>query len=495
MARPRFPTGTGRAMTGSEPWLTLARRALMAWLHPSPLPAPAPRPLPTPSPSGAAIGPEGRGFLSPTRFEGTLAGHGKNVPVTFEARIDALGVLHLHLDTMRYSPAAGALHIHQRPGSPVDLQLIGESAAGHRFRSDSFSITRYRHGSDFELQGDCYDAEIDLSFDPSHDTSQDTRAWRVRQLATLRRIAHDTPLGRVIMGGPRQDQESQDPDGFIAVHRPKGDMNPNWWEESEQLLTHVARVLSFARDSYLRPVIEERYDQGKVTIRIARHGRASTPYMTPFHSLDMQPIFVCACETFFTRHDEIEELDAAIRWLTAPVAYDESRLINAVSALENILARCDIEQIDFFLENAEFKKVAKAVRAALKTAKAPEEMTPKVSELNRRALGQKVEALLSVRGIVHEDFPDSWLATVIKQRNVIVHTGVSPECREFETDTIDHTIWAREIVTRIILERLGFTGGFRSWLHGDEQLRFPECIAMETWVCQQEAIAAEEKSD
>jgi hypothetical protein len=59
---------------------------------------------------------------------------------------------------------------------------------------------------------------------------------------------------------------------------------------------------------------------------------------------------------------------------------------------------------------------------------------------------------------------------------LIVHTGMSGKTAEHEPDTLDHTIWAREIATRVILERLGFEGGYRSWLHRDEQLHFPECI-------------------
>ncbi|WP_444609304.1 hypothetical protein [Blastomonas fulva] len=432
-------------------------------------------------------------FFARTRFEGSLSGHGSTIPVGFDAWIDELGVLHLQLDTMAYSPEAGALSIHQPPGSSVDLlELTGTSAEGHRLISNSFCITHLRHGSEYELQGDCYDVEIAFPQNPGQDTSHDTRAWRVRQLSTFRPIARDTPLGRMVIGGPQQGQGSQDPNGFIAIHRPEGDTNENWWEESDRLLTHVARVLSFASDTYLRPIIEERYDKGRVTVRVARQGRASSPYMAPFHFLNMQPIFDCACQSYFDRYAEIEQLDAAIRWLTAPVAYDESRLINAMSALENILARCGIDRIDYFLGNAAFKKVAKAVREALNVISAPEAMIPKIAELNRRSLSDKVEALLATRGIRSDDFPEGWLKTVIQHRNVIVHTGISQDYGDTEPDTLDHTIWVREVVTRIILDRLGFVGAYRSWLHHDEQLHFPECILLERWVRQQETSTANE---
>jgi len=234
-------------------------------------------------------------------------------------------------------------------------------------------------------------------------------------------------------------------------------------------------------------VIEQRFHSGGTTVRIVRQGRASPPFMAPFHELHMEPIFASACDSFFTRHEAVEELDAAIRWITAPVAYDESRLINAMSALENILDRCGLDEVDTFMNGSAFKRVASRVRELLRELGVPEGMMAKVPELNRRSLAEKVMALLAARGVAVHDMPEGWLATVIRQRNIIVHTGVSGDFGDQEPDTLDHTIWVREVVNRIILERLGFVGAFRSWLHHDEQLHFPECISMQEWVARQEA--------
>lgn len=245
--------------------------------------------------------------------------------------------------------------------------------------------------------------------------------------------------------------------------------------------------MSFACDTYLRPVIAERHADGEMTLRISRQGHASAPFMPPFHFLHVYQILPFACQSYFDRHDEIESLDAAIRWLTAPVAYDESRLINAMSALENILARSGGEGIEYIVGKRDFKKLAKTMRDALKAAGAPTGLIPKVAELNRRALGEKVEALLERRGISTDDFPRSWLGTVIRHRNLIVHTGISADFEDTEPDTLDHTIWVREVIMRIIFERLGYVGGYRSSLHEYEQWRFPECIAMEEWVRKEEA--------
>lgn len=106
-------------------------------------------------------------FLGTTQFQGTLSGHGSSVEVRFDVMVDDLGGLQFALDRMPFSRKAYALHVHQRPGTPVDLiKLEGRSVAGHTFRSDSSHISHFSHGSqpgqELSYQGDCYDADLVL---------------------------------------------------------------------------------------------------------------------------------------------------------------------------------------------------------------------------------------------------------------------------------------------------------------------------------------------
>jgi ApeA N-terminal domain 1 len=428
--------------------------------------------------------------LPSTRFEGTLSGHGSRIPVGFAVEIDELGRLQLELDRLPVSQKAMALRIDQRPGSVVDLiELQGRSETGALFRSDSFQINNFSHGSkrgqELSYQGSCYDAEIVLPRTDSSSDSFDLRVWHVRQFRTFHRIEHETQLGTIVIAGPKQDREAQEPNGFLSISPSTNGAGDTWWAESERFLTHLARLMSFASDTYLTPVIEERYSDEGVTINVFQQSRASAPFMPPFHMLNMQPIFASACDSYFNRYDEIAELDAAIRWLTSPVAYDENRLLNAMSALENIIDRCAIDGVDKFLRASAFKKVAQRIRLVLTELEAPAGMKEKVSELNRRSLADKIMELLNDRKIVTTDLPTNWLNIVIRQRNMIVHTGISGDIDDQQPDILDHTIWVREIVTRLILQRLGFSGAYRSWLHNDQQWRFPECIAMGDWIEQQ----------
>lgn len=422
-----------------------------------------------------------------TSFEGTLSGDEASVAVNFTAEIDRNGLLQLHLENLPVSQAALKLNAHSRPRDEVDvLSLRGANDDGMQFSSDGFHITHFNHGAELTYQGECDDAEIAMVRNEDANGPQHMRVWHVRQFSTFRKMVRDTELGRVVIAGPKNESGSQEPDGYMAVVMADGLDDEAWWPESERFLEHVARVLSFASDTYFRPVIEERYEPDRLTIRVCRQPRANNPFMAPFHFLHLDPIFECACESYFTRHDQVVALDTAIRWLTAPIAYDENRLVNAISALENILDNAELDGLANYLGNSKFKKIAKQVRQVLRDAAAPDQMLNKVAELNRRSLAEKVETLLAERRIEANDMPEDWLDIAIKQRNHIVHRGFARRVADENEDVLDHTVWVREIVTRIILQQLGFEGGYRSWLHRDRQWHFPLGISMEEWVRRQE---------
>lgn len=439
---------------------------------------------PKPSPDNAD---RPRPIFEVTRFQGSLSGNGRKIRIEFDAHVDPAGVLRLKLDRIPFSAEAFALRVDRPTRTAVaPLTLEGTSEEGQRFHSSSFVSNQYHHGSEpgieLSYQGECFEAELTIPHPTQPHPNPDARVWRVHQLRTFRTIEHTTDLGRVVISGPSPDAEAEVPTGSIAIFRPQENGSETWWRDGERLLAHVARVLSFACDSYLRPVVEFRYEASHQTVRILRHGSTAPPYMPPFHELNMAPIFACACESYFTRQSEIEELDPAIRWLTAPVIYDESRLIAAMSALESILDRCKLPGFETFMEPKAFKPVASKIRSCLEALDVPPGMAKKVPELNRRTLDEKVERLLTARGIAVGDLPPGWLKAIIRQRNAIVHRGVSNEVGDQVPRAFDHTIWAREIVSRVILERLGFEGAYFSWLHHHEQIRFPECIPLREWL-------------
>lgn len=434
-------------------------------------------------------------YLETIRMTGTLSGHGRTVPIEFDAGIDDDGVLTVTLDRMPFSRDALELNRNRRPGERADmLTLQGLSTDGWRLSSDNFVVSRFGHGSEvgreLEIQGHCSDAEFRHT--TTKRAARSRRVWFVRQLRAVHGMTWSGPLGDVVAGGPHDlPATSQQPSGAIQLTHPTGDADTEWWAESEAFMTHVARVLSFGCDSYLLPVMEQRAEGDQLIWRVVRRSRASPPFLAPFHVVHMEPIFRRACDSYATHRDEVSTLDPAIRWLTAPIALWEQRLTNAVTALESVIERTSPDGARLFLTGSAFKRLSKEIKATLRTADAPAAMELKLPDLNRRPVREQLNALIEDRNIEVADFPATWFDEVVRARNAIVHTGVAPTIEATSTVTFEQVIWAREIVTRLILDRIGFIGPFQSWLHGDQSLHFPECELMAAWVARQPKAAPE----
>lgn len=428
-------------------------------------------------------------YLDTVPFQGTLSGHGQSVDVTFTATIDNDGRLGVQLERLPFARTTLELHQQQEPGEPLDLlSLSGQSETGWSFHSDTFSITHFGHGSEpgqeLDFQGSCGLAE--LSRPLSKKIPRSRRVWFVRQLRAVHALQAQTPLGQVIAGGPHDlAQDSQQPSGAIQITHPTGEGDDAWWEETERFMIHLARILSFACGSYLVPVMEQRQHQDRLHWRVVKRARAAAPFLPPFGLLYLEPIFQRACESYPELADQVAQLDPAIRWLTAPVAMWEQHLVNAMTALEAVLDRTSPEGTRSFLSGSKFKKLSKVVKGLLEDKAAPAGMIEKLPELNRRSFKDQLDALLSYRKIPTADFPEGWLDEVLKSRNLIVHTGVALVTQDESSVTLDQIIRPREIAIRLILERIGFTGPYNSWLHKDEMLHFPACEPMAAWAAKQ----------
>lgn len=409
-------------------------------------------------------------ILDPVEFDGTIQKGDQTAQVRFTAAIDGDGELRLAFGPIAPSSDAFPFVPEQRVLEPLErLTLRGRAADTWTFESEAFYVGRWSHLTDHvEITGYCGDAELSRPAKPDH---HDACIRFYRKLAAIHPISASIELGNVVLRGYKDDAD-QEPVSLLAVES-KGQEVEGWWGEVERFLTHLERVLSFACGVYLLPVYEQRFRAGRMTLRLAQRSRAPSPYLAPFRDLFMEEIFGCAILSYEDHAEEIVRLDPAIRWLTAPVALAESRLINAMSALECILASSDTEQ--YYLGDAEFKALRKSTAKFLEQAKAPTRMAGKLLELNRRSFREKLEELLGRQPFPMTDFPDEWLKSATTARNIIVHTGVSPDLPAADASLLDHVVRVREVVIRLILAAIGFRGQYQSWLHHCADVRFPSC--------------------
>ncbi|QCB39699.1 hypothetical protein E5554_18840 [Sphingobium sp. PAMC28499] len=258
-----------------------------------------------------------------TRFSGSLSGHGHSHPIDFTAEVDGEGVLFVQLARLPFSDTAYGLYHPPEPTELLDRILLeGVAENGATFRSDSFSILHFSHGSidgqELDFQGQCAVADITRPMAGPH--KQASKLWLIRKFSTFHRISRQTPLGKIWAGGIDESADSQKPGGFLHLFDPSDTADDAWLEKSERLFIHVCRVMSFASSSYLMPVVERIFSGTTERMRVVRRGRAARPGLAPFTPIHLEPIFAVACDSFSTRADTVAKLDAAIRWLVMPAS-------------------------------------------------------------------------------------------------------------------------------------------------------------------------------
>lgn len=419
-----------------------------------------------------------RSVFGSRRFEGSVSGENWIVPVVFAAEVDARGELQLAFDPLPLTAETLKLRTGESGQKALQWVLRGQGPAGETIHSTTFSITGYTHHvaeeSEISFSGVCSQADI-VEIIPQPLPYAELR-WAMRRFRSFNWLQHPIEGGTIYAGGAAPDsQDSQLLTGTIIVKADVANVAPSWWVEADAHADHLRRVLSLASSVYLLPYVEIRLEGRERRLKVLRRSKAPKPFLPPFHFLNLGPIFTTACTPTPEVRARFLQLDSALRWLLAPGHYDESRLLGAMTALENIVEGAYPSNKFPIVTKSAFEKFAKKVRTLIREENLPEAVIKKVPELNRDSFIDKVQRYVDEHGIVTADFPNGGLDPVIKARNAVVHTGIYFKDTPGQIDLWDHILVARELVTRILLDALEFEGNYFSYLHGDQQLRFPSC--------------------
>lgn len=419
-------------------------------------------------------------MFEPTKFQGQLTDGQSALDVAFTATIDNTGALGLAFETQMRSRETAILHGEGEGRSVKYLRLEARAKDGAAFASDSFYITHWGSRSDetgsvIEFRGGCAQAQITRKLDKPVTFHQLT--WFVRRLTGFGRPSRSTPLGDVYLLAESQKAENpQRLTGSIGLQG-QGAAPDGWFDEADEALAHVARVMSFATGIVLRPYVERRVDGDAERVTITQRADTPEPLLEPFVFLNQEPIFAHACAMDADARARFKTLDGAVSWLLAPGYYDEIRLISAMTALENLVDELGSDDAAFLAKGRAWDRFASAVRALIKEHDMPEAMRNKVAELKRRSFIEKLDLLLEQLDVARHDIAPEAVTAMIGARNTVVHTGVYFDPgKADQADLWDHLLLARELVTRILLAALKFEGNYFAPLYSpQEQLRFPSC--------------------
>jgi hypothetical protein len=424
------------------------------------------------------------------RFRGTLGDGTHVLPVRFKARIRDDGEVELDLHAFRITRKSRFIHEGWRSdrGEVPEFTLSGTADNGLRFESDSLSFNslneRYsgkhnRHWS--KPRGELGKVQFLSRLDPPSDTT--ALRLRLKGFACFPALYAECPLGKVQVAGATTLGEVDELTGYIVIEADGPPPDPAAWRaDAERLAEHLRRILSFAASTMLQaPVLE--YAHGDLhEVEVLSQTRQHASVMRVFHKLDQQRLLEAALASFFDPPIEAKNLFFAIEWFAMATTYNEVRLVNAMTALENLIDSNLNEDEALIEPKRDFDKIRKVLRKVIGTCLAKwapdradaarEELGERLLDLNRRPLRRKLYLLAARWGVPLEGISDAQIGQAIRARNAIVHTGHHPEVED-GPDLWHHMTIVRELVVRFLLTAIGYRGQYISHVGGYHFASFP----------------------
>jgi hypothetical protein len=313
---------------------------------------------------------------------------------------------------------------------------------------------------------------------------------KIRGFANFGLLSADCELGQVTMNGGRikKTDDLNWINGFISV---QATTTPEdlmvWRSRSERLLDHIRKVMSLAAATMLKAPIRFFVHDGKWEIHALSQSQQQRASLRVVHDLDQEKIFDTAVQTFFRPVISANNITFAIEWLAMDAAYNETRLINAMTALENLLNSNLSESEQLYQSPRVFEKIRREIRrftlecmdrlAPGGSVPGPEVLSAKLNDLNRKPLIDKIYLLAKHWSVPIEDLDRQNISSSIAARNKIVHRGQyydnDGRSNDSLTDLWDHAMLIRELVARFILTSYGYVGPYCTYVGGFKNVKFP----------------------
>jgi hypothetical protein len=424
------------------------------------------------------------------RFIGTLSEGEHSIPARFKTRIGPDGEVALDLHAFRITRSSW--FVRERflaEGSELaEFELKGIAADGLRFESDSLSFTslgerwsgvHHHHWS--KPRGECAKAQFFRTIDPPR--RRPILKLHMKGFECFRSLHAECPLGAIEVAGQSKLNEPDRLTGWIIIEaaEPPADVGV-WRESADKLAEHLRRILSVGSSTMLRAPVLEFAAGDCLEIEVLSQTRQHAPTMRVFHKLNLQPVLDAAVAGFFNPPVDAKNLFFAIEWFAMETTYDEVRLVNAMTALENLVDSNLTEDERRIESPREFEKTRRVLRkvigaclerwSAERADAARQELGEKLLDLNRRALRRKLHLLAARWNVPLDGITDDQISQAIKARNAIVHAGHYPATDD-GPDLWHHMTIVRELVVRFLLTAIGYRGQYISHVGGYRIGNFP----------------------
>jgi hypothetical protein len=165
-------------------------------------------------------------------------------------------------------------------------------------------------------------------------------------------------------------------------------------------------------------------------------------------------------------------------------SYNEERLTNAMTALENLVDSNLAEEETTILPRKAFDKVRRVLMKVIRACVskwAPEtaeealsDLNAKLNDLNRRSFLRKLETLQRRWNVPLDGIASAAIAAAKRARDKVVHRGQYYEdASDTDADLWTHVMVVREVAVRFLFTAVGYQGRYISHMGGYHDASFP----------------------
>ncbi len=411
-------------------------------------------------------------------------------PIRFKARIRDNGEVELDLRAFQVTKKRQFLRRiwwAERNTVP-EFTLSGVAADGLVFESDSVTFnhpgerscgTHNRVWS--KPIGEVGEAHFIRALDQS--AAATFLRLRLKGFECVRALYAECTLGKIHVAGETKLGDPENLTGYITIEAWESPSDAaGWRNKAEKLLEHLRRILSLASATMLQAPILEYVHCHELRVECLSQSRQNAPVMRVFHKINLQPVLDAAIASFFDPPIAAKNLFFAIEWFAMSSTYNEVRLVNAMTALENLLDSNLPEEETLIQLPRDFRKTREILRKVIKTCLnrwppkdadvVRKDLSEKLADLNRRSLKRKLYLLAMSWQVPLEGISEEQVSQAIDARNRIVHKGQHSQVQDVP-DLWDHMTVARELVVRFLLTAIGFRGQYISHVGGHRFAHFP----------------------
>jgi hypothetical protein len=430
----------------------------------------------------------------PTAFAGSLGDGERSVPVTFRAWIDETGEVRFDFDDI---PATREVIEMQTASFNARVRVPAFTIVGVSDSGVEFSTTRVHfgptslHGSQdspmaLSLSGRCQEGRFDLK--SSRSSPVPVLRYQLRGFKCTETLTSTSTLGTIQMGVSSDASEFDAISGVLQVSAAEGVDLVEWRGHAEELLSHIRSVMSFAAGAMLGTPVVEFFTENRIEIVTRSPTKQSRSAIQVIHHHNLRSIFETAIRDFFEPARPAQSLFFATEWLVMDTTYNEARLINAMTALENLIEANLSKDAKSIQPERQFEKLRKAVGQMIRdhcarihegdqesATQVANAILEKRAELNRRSLIDKLYVLATQWNASLDGISEEQIQAAKSGRDRIVHRGRYYRDGDVPgNDLWIHVTIVRELVVRLVLTALRYQGAYVSYIGGYHVTNLPQ---------------------